>query len=103
MMNYEINKIIGQYMGFNNGFKSEYEIPQIKLIWEPIYTDSLDALIPVTEKLGGGFLLLFNHPSCRHEVETLDSETEEIKYISKHMRHSVALATACAQAIKELK
>lgn len=109
----EINKIIAEFMwsdcdswdyGFIDGdVVVNYDIG-LKL--KINYTKSLDALVPVMEKLGGGFNIFINHPSCRHYVEYLDEVTEKIKYIQKTRLHRMtiqqAAAHATALAIKEL-
>ena len=62
------------------------------------YTHSLDACVGLVEKLGGGIQLFFNHPTCRHEAEVLDKETEKVVYIVKDKSPSRALSLALFHA-----
>jgi hypothetical protein len=104
MTDEDVNKIIADYMKYpisNDGL----EIYVLDRRWEPLceyFTDSLDALVPVWEKL-------HSYPMVdedeKYLIEMLTEEVHlEVNYVwSKKDTIQLAAAHATAKAIKELK
>ena len=94
----EINKTIAEYMGN----KGDYNID---LGWYP-YVDSLDALIPVVEKIlkkNDYQLELVNYGEWGAFFYDLSAGIRRSVTNESDNSPSLALATACAKIIKELK
>ena len=101
----DINKLIAEYMGFSSIYQSQGIIrEEVKnkdgsytYKNHSLFTQSLDALIPVIEKLFSGADL------CYSESRGWSYQECETAIYGWYKSPSLSLATACYKAIKELE
>ena len=97
MSDEEINKTIAEFMEYSDKTLKHIESGEYHLVdWHDPFTESLDALVPVVEKLGKPISLNYETSQCEWFVSDL-----RIGYLSNKKSPAKALALACYKVIKE--
>lgn len=111
----DINKTIAEYMGWgvrdytNMGMEPLFEIEKEWFLdnmvqyCQPSYTYSLDALIPVVDKLGSYDIIIGLPINNLWGVNLECYDSNDVAFSEAEKTPSLALATALAKAITELK
>lgn len=104
----EINKTIAEFMGYtveggliSHGTMYDKETDENCLYGTALYTQSLDALVPVVEKLEA--FILINYLIGDEAPSLWEVKIGKDSPFVYNELPAMALATACAQIIKEIK